>query len=56
MVRLQDERFERRVSTDGTKRASVMATCPIEREKHFMLNPDRFDEYPNKAAIGDDVA
>lgn len=51
MVCRQDEHTGRQALTDDAKRAIMMDMCPVELERHLMLNSDRCDTYP-KAMSG----
>lgn len=51
-MRRQDGRTGRQASTDDTKRAIMTDMCPIELERHLVLNSDRYDTYAKvKSAI-----
>lgn len=52
MVRRQDGRTGGQALADDTKRAMMIDTCPVQLERHLVLNPDRYDTDPKiKSAV-----
>lgn len=46
MVRWQNERSCRQGLIDDAKKAVTMEVCPIDLERHLLLNCGRFDRHP----------